>query len=142
MVCVKPFAKGRLKMLGLAMAAMALFAGQAQAEDNQTGSAVDDAPFVQSMEIICSSEPDHGRSVCPLPVNSEQVELVSNISQAICVFGRNWGLEGEILWTANGCSGRFNVIYGRAKQTLPPPLQPENQFLLPEPGSKPFRREA
>ena len=146
MLCVKPFAKGsalgRLGLFGCVIASSVILAGHGQAENGPTGPGVEEAPLVQSIQIICSSQPDHGRSICPLPENPEQVELVSNISQAICVYGRNWGLEGEVLWTANGCSGRFNVTYGRAKPVMPMPLQPENQFLLPEPGTKPFRREA
>jgi DUF3011 family protein len=142
MLCVKPFAKGRLRLFSLAIASIVMFAGHAQAEDNQIKPVINETPLVQSMQIVCSSQPDHTRSICPLPVNPEQVALVSNMSQTPCVFGRNWGLEGEILWTANGCAARFSVTYGRAQQIRPQPVQPEDQFLTPEPRSEPFRREA
>jgi hypothetical protein len=65
-------------------------------------------PAVAAINVTCSSERG-GREYCQADTGGG-VELLHQISSAVCRKGYSWGQDGSGIWVDHGCKGTFAMV--------------------------------
>lgn len=60
-------------------------------------------------QMSCASGVDGVRTYCKLPLDTNKVSFIRQLSTAPCTFGESWGLADDQVWTAKGCSAEFSA---------------------------------
>jgi hypothetical protein len=64
-------------------------------------------PVQAAIDVVCSSERG-GREYCQADT-SGGVEMIKQISTAVCRKGYSWGKDGNGIWVDHGCKGDFSI---------------------------------
>ena len=68
--------------------------------------------------LSCRST-DGRRRYCPADIGDGAAQMVRQLSQAPCVYGRNWSYDDRGIWVADGCQAEFQVGYTTVALNVP-----------------------